>query len=132
MRGKPAALPGLLAAIDNHRVRVDLGQYKLNCAWYAALAIALRDNTPATDRLLASWIDRTEILLQDEKNSAEVGATAAGILLAHNHESPERFGVAAVPEGASVSSAIPSASYFTDPAGRAAVKAWWKKLQQLP
>ena len=56
-----------------------LGPYRLQ--WLAALSIARRDPWPDVDAWLAENIDNQETVIIDHAEAAEIGATAAGLLL---------------------------------------------------
>jgi len=125
VEGTKEAVPGLLEAIDKRRFLPpgETAPFKLH--WLAALAIARRDPWPDTDHWLARLVDHTEPLVEDQPNTAGLGATAAALLLERHGRgtfsydlqsagdlSVKRFGV----EG----------YRFRSPAGIKKVKVWWE------
>jgi hypothetical protein len=91
--GTREALPALLGAIQQKRFLppTPLAPYRLE--WLAAFSIARRDPWPGVDAWLAENIDNQLTLDIGHNDSAEVGATAAGLLLERNHENPGSFGL---------------------------------------
>jgi hypothetical protein len=89
-RGTRYAIPGLMDAIAQERIYKPDKDCSLNLPWIAALMIAQRDPDPDQDSWLAHQIARTELL---DRDSAELGATAAAILLRRHHERLDEFGL---------------------------------------
>ncbi len=75
-----------------------LGPYRLQ--WLAAFSIAHRDPWPEVDAWLAENIDNQQTLIIDHADAAEIGATAAGLLLTRNGGSPAAFGLQATADAA--------------------------------
>ena len=82
--GTREAAPGLLEAIRQKKFLspTPLGPYRLQ--WLAALSIARRDPWPDVDAWLAENIDNQQTVIIDHDEAAEIGATAAGLLLARH------------------------------------------------
>ena len=91
--GTRDALPGLVDAIRQKRFLppTPLAPYRLE--WLAAFSIARRDPWPGVDIWLAENIENRQTLDAGHNESAEIGPTAAGLLLERNHESPGAFGL---------------------------------------
>ena len=91
--GTREAVPGLLEAIRRKKFDppTPLAPYRLE--WLAAFSIARRDPWPEVDAWLAENIDNQETVLIDQAEAAEIGATAAGLLLTRHRERPEAFGL---------------------------------------
>jgi hypothetical protein len=68
-----------------------LAPYRLE--WLAAFSIARRDPWPGVDAWLAENIENRQTLDVGHNEAAEVGATAAGLLLERNREHPGAFGL---------------------------------------
>ncbi len=120
--GAKDAMPGLAEAIAKGRFLPPntRGHYRLH--WLAALSIAARDPWPATDAWLAAQVGQTELLIEplpspwalrgqlgtdeaakdlasvDRASAAEVGATAAALLLNRRGQSSAQFGLQLAPE----------------------------------
>ncbi len=91
--GTRDALPGLADAIRQKRFLppTPLAPYRLE--WLAAFSIARRDPWPGVDVWLAENIENQQTLDIGHNDAAEIGPTAAGLLLERNHESPGAFGL---------------------------------------
>ncbi len=115
--GTQEAVPGLLEAIRQNKFRppTPSGPYRLQ--WLAAFSIARRDPWPGVDAWLAENIDNQQAVSIDHDEwgrrtrrrtsnsddlqsagighdeAAEIGATAAGLLLARHAERPAAFGL---------------------------------------
>ena len=91
--GTRDALPGLLDAIRQKRFLppTPLAPYRLE--WLAAFSIARRDPWPGVDAWLAENVENLQTLDTGHNDAAEIGATAAGLLLERNHENPGAFGL---------------------------------------
>jgi hypothetical protein len=92
--GTSEALHGLVDAAVQHRFAEPDTQRPFRLPWVTALAIARRESGPDVDAWLAAQIQRTDIL--ELGSNADVGATAASLLLARNGQAPREFGLAPV------------------------------------
>jgi hypothetical protein len=120
--GTREAIPGLVHANDSERVFKPDHDCPVNLPWLAALILANRDPWQGEDAWLAAQIARTEKL--DINCSADVGATAAAMLLRRNRELPRDFGVEEV-DSEALGSLQFRAYHFSTPARRNAVERWW-------
>jgi hypothetical protein len=91
--GTRDALPSLVDAIRQKRFLppTPLAPYRLE--WLAAFSIARRDPWLGVDAWLAENLDNRQTLDIGHNDSAEIGATAAGLLLERNHENAGAFGL---------------------------------------
>jgi hypothetical protein len=91
--GTREAVPSLLDAIRQKRFLppTPLAPYRLE--WLAAFSIARRDPWPGVDAWLAENLENREKLDIGHNDAAEIGATAAGLLLERNHENAGSFGL---------------------------------------
>ena len=101
-----------------------LSSYRLE--WLAAFAIAHRDPWPAVDAWLADNIDNRETLVIDHDGSAEIGATAAGLLLLRHEGRPEALGLRAVADSRLAELKLPGFRYAM-PDDSERVRIWWKR-----
>lgn len=152
--GTKDAMPGLAEAIAKDRFLPPngLGPYRLH--WVAALSIAARDPWPGVDAWLAGQIGQRDLLMEpmptagmirqqlseddDEDDSspfavaspnAEVGATAAALLLRRRHALPGEFGLQPIPDG--VLRRLHLEGYrFAKEAARKKVAVWWANEQR--
>lgn len=122
--GTPAGISGLVSAAETGRFYKPDNDCKLNVGWIAALTIADRDPSAAEDQWLAGQIDRDEKLELDA--AAEVGATAAAMLLHRHSERPIDFNLEEV-STESLSRCQFKAYRFPDAACRAGFLRWWKE-----
>lgn len=128
--GTREAAPGLLAAIEQNRLQPPSEEAPYQLDWIAALAIAQRDPWPEADAWLARAIPKQQTLrLTDEPGdepAAEIGATAAAILLVRHGQHPIQFGLE--PAADEPMTAMGLAGHrFTDPASRQRVLQWHKE-----
>jgi hypothetical protein len=93
--------------------------------WIAALAIARRDPWPSVDQWLAQTVGRQEQLVVGQGN-LDLGATAAGILLARNGEEPGQFGLKEI-EDTLLDNADLTGYGFENARDREAVQRWWSE-----
>ncbi len=91
--GTREAVPGLLAAIDKGRFAPPGPKAPYRLPWIAALAIASRDPWPECDAWLCQIVGRTELLVLNRDRGPDLGATAAGVLLARSGLEPIQFGL---------------------------------------
>jgi len=123
--GTHEAIPGLLKAIDERRFLppTSMAPYRLH--WLAALAIALRDPWPEVDAWLAETIRRDVILIEGDADAAQLGATAAGILLERHDQRPSAFGLRPAPAAELIKLAVDGYRFPSEDA-RAKVLTWWQ------
>ena len=128
--GTQEAAPGLLEAMRQKKFMspTPLGPYRLQ--WLAAFSIARRDPWPDVDAWLAENIDNQETVIIDHAEAAEIGATAAGLLLTRHEERPEAFGLQATVDPQLAELKLPGFRYATpDDAER--VRQWWKRQSEI-
>ncbi len=122
--GTPEALPGLMQGMESGRLAEISEDAPLDLAWAAALQIARRNESQAID----AWLGRQ--LKQDAPltTNAEVGATAAAILIKRHHESVEDFDLEPVePEPLIRQRLNPLVGYvFRNEEGRRRAIDWWR------
>lgn len=124
--GTEEALPGLIDAIEAGSVDPPRDEAPCNMPALAAIAIAARSTSPESEKQLARLISRSEPLLLDSPPMADVGASAAAVLVRRQSIAPEQFRLRRVEERFLLGLGATGYS-FTDPAGRDAVLAWWKR-----
>jgi len=91
--GTRQALPGLVDAIRQKRFLspTPLAPYRME--WLAALSIAQRDPWPGVDAWLAENLENRQALDISRSDAADIGATAAALLLERHHLEPREFGL---------------------------------------
>ena len=154
VNGTREAVPGLLEAIRQKKFRspTPSGPYRLQ--WLAAFSIARRDPWPEVNAWLAENIDnrqavgidhdewgrRTRPRASTEDNgktavaghdeATEIGATAAGLLLARHGEGPEAFGLQATADARFAELKL-SGFRYAAPDDVQRVRQWWKRQSAL-
>ena len=128
--GTQEAAPGLLQAMRQKKFLppTPLGPYRLQ--WLAALSIARRDPWPDVDAWLVENIDNQETVIIDHPEAAEIGATAAGVLLARHAERPPAFGLQATVDSQLAELKLPGFRYAT-PDDVQRVRQWWKRQSEM-
>jgi hypothetical protein len=127
--GTHEAAPGLLEAIRQKKFLppTPLGPYRLE--WLAALSIANRDPWPDADAWLADNFDNKETVIIDHADAAEIGATAAGLLLSRHGEQPQAFGLQAVIDSQLTELKLPGYRYGA-PEAVERFRKWWKRQSE--
>ena len=122
--GTHDAVPGLLDAIRQKRFLspTPLGPYRLE--WLAAFSIARRDPWAGVDAWLAESLADKQTLLIDHSDAAEIGATAAGMLLERHHQRPEALGLQAVVDPHMLDFKLSGYRYAAAD-GAERVRKWW-------
>jgi len=126
--GTKDALPGLVNAIEKNIFLppTSLAPYRLPAL--AALSIAARDPWPEVDPWLARQIAKSEQLVEGRPAAAELGATAAAILLGRHGQKPAPFNLQ--PVGDPVLKRLRLEGYrFDDEASRKKVQQWWAEKE---
>jgi hypothetical protein len=128
--GTREAAPGLLEAIKRKKFMspTPLSPYRLQ--WLAAFSIAHRDPWPGVDAWLADNIDNKETVIIDHADAAEIGASAAGLLLIRHDERPESFGLRNVVDSQLVELKLRSFRY-DKPLDVERVRQWWTKRSEV-
>jgi len=127
--GTRDALPGLVDAIRQKRFQQPspLAPYRLE--WLAAFSIAQRDPWPGVDAWLAENLENRQRLDIGHGDAAEIGATAAGVLLTRHHERPAEFGLQLVVDPHILDLKVSGYCYAA--AGNIQrVRTWWKNCEQ--
>jgi hypothetical protein len=129
--GTREAAPGLIEALRQKKFisPTPLGPYRLQ--WLAALAIALRDPWPDVDAWLLENADNQENVIIDHAEAAEIGATAAGLLLLRHDARPEAFGLQGVVDAQLTELKLRGFRY-SKPDGAEQVRRWWKQRSESP
>ncbi len=124
--GTREAAPGLIEAIRQKKFLppTPLGPYRLQ--WLAALSIARRDPWPDADAWLGENLDNQQTLISDHDEAAEIGATAAGVLLTRHQQRPEAFGLQAAVDSQLAQLKVTGFRYTT-PEDVQRVRQWWKR-----
>ena len=122
--------PGLLEAIRQKKFLppTPLGPYRLQ--WLAALSIARRDPWPDVDAWLGENLDNQQTVIIDHDEAAEIGATAAGLLLARHQQRPEAFGLQAAVDSQLAQLKLHGFRYGT-PDDLQRVRQWWKRQSEI-
>ena len=125
--GTKDAMPGLAEAIAKGRFVPPtlLAPFRLDLL--AALSIAARDPWTDADVWLANRIGESELLMQGRPSGAEVGATAAAVLLNRRGQRPASFGLQPAPEPLMNNEFHVEGYRFDNDEARKKVQAWWKQ-----
>ena len=130
--GTREAAPGLVEAIRQGKFNspTPLSPYRL--PWLAALAIAHRDPWPDVHAWLAENIDNRQTLIIDRDDAVEIGATAAGLLLARHGKRPQAFGLQSLDDPQLVDLKLPGFryadhGYMVPEDAVQKVRQWWKR-----
>jgi len=128
--GTREAIPGLLEAVGQKKFLppTPLDPYRLQ--WLAAFSIARREPWPEVDAWLAENIGNQETLIIDHAETAEIGATAAGLLLTRNEERPATFGLQATVDSQLTQLKLPGFRY-TAPDEVQRVRQWWNRQSEI-
>lgn len=119
--GTRDAVPGLLAAIEQNRFLPPSEPSPYRLDWIAALSIAHRDPWSEIDQWLARAVASGQKLKLFDESGAEVGATAAAVLLARHGQRFADFGLQ--PVGDDTLTAMGLSGYrFVNPACRQRVQ----------
>jgi len=94
--GTKEAIPGLLEAIAARRFLTPSSEPPRHLEWIAALAIAQRDPWPEVEPWLRGLIPQAVPLAEQAPNAADLGATAAALLLKRRQQDPAQGGLEAV------------------------------------
>jgi len=129
VNGTRESAPGLLEAIRQKKFMspTPLGPYRLQ--WLAALSIAYRDPWPDVDAWLAENTENLETLIIDHAEAPEIGATAAGLLLARHEQHPQAYGLRPTAEIQPVDLRLPGFRYGS-PDDVQRVRQWWKRQSE--
>jgi hypothetical protein len=122
--GGKEAMPELAEAIAKKRFLppTALAPYRLE--WLAAFSIAARDPWPGVDVWLAERIAQTEPLVESLSPSAELGATAAAMLLKRHGQDPAGYGL--LPVNDALLAYLHIGGYrFGGKDSRVKVRQWW-------
>ncbi len=130
VNGTREAVPGLLESIRQKRFisPTPLGPYRLE--WLAAFSIARRDPWPDVDVWLAENIENQQTLLIDHADAAEIGATAASVLLTRHVERPEAFGLQRTVDSQLAELKLPGYRYSA-PGDVQRVRQWWNRQPEI-
>jgi len=130
LNGTREAAPGLLEALGKKKFLppTPLDPYRLQ--WLAAFSIAHREPWPEVDGWLAENIGNQETVIIDHAEAAEIGATAAGLLLTHHKEQPAAFGLQATVDSQLTQLKLPGFRY-TAPDDVQRVRQWWKRQSEI-
>jgi hypothetical protein len=130
-RGTHEAAEGLVEAIDAERILPPPSEVPYHLPWIAALAIATRDPWPEVDRWLAEQLPRLDGLIDGAQDAPQLGATAAGVLLARHGEATSAFRLQPTTERSFSRFAV-SGYRFADEAARQSVMTWWDERASRP
>jgi hypothetical protein len=114
----------LAAAIDKRRILEPTAAKPYRIEWVAALMLAREVPWDGLDAWLAGLIDRTDALKIDDAKPADVGASAAALLVERHGADPSAFHLERREYGDLIDLENPGYR-FTEPEGREAVKRWW-------
>lgn len=123
--GTHEAAEGLLKALAAGRFLPPSPQAPYHLEWVAALAIAQRDPWPEAPTWLGSLIEQSLPLVRHLPTGPDLGATAAGILLAQHQQEPALLGLETTPDPLLAEVGL-CAYRFSSPEARNKVAAWWK------
>jgi hypothetical protein len=123
--GTKDAAPGLADAIAK-RVFLPptiLAPYRLH--WLAALSLAARDPWADVDAWLAGHMDEREALVEGRSSAAELGATAAAVLLSRHGCAATQFDLQSVPDPFLTKLHVDGYRFGSDEA-RKKLRQWWE------
>ena len=135
--GTKDAMPGLTEAIAKGRFLPPTAVAPYRLQWFAAFSIAARDPWPEIDAWLAEQIaSRETLILIRATGGAEVGATAAAMLLARHNRPLAGFDLQPVADPM-LNRLHVNGYRFASEDARKRVQQWWeegaaKKAQVLP
>jgi hypothetical protein len=124
--GGKEAMPGLAEAIAKNRFLPPTLQTPYRLEWLAALSIAARDPWPGVDVWLADRVDQSGSLVEGQSEAAELGATAAAVLLKRHGQDPAGFGLLPAPE-ALVKHLNVNGYRFSGKDASAKIRQWWRQ-----
>jgi hypothetical protein len=124
IEGTREAIPGLLAAIEKGRFLPPTPASPYRFEWVAALSIANRDPWREVDAWLAGQFGRPDALATRSDHPAQLGATAAAILLTRHGQDLSRFGLELVPDETFQDFSF-SGYRFAAADSHRAVERWW-------
>ena len=126
LEGGKDAMPGLAEAIAKNRFLPPTSSSPYRLAWLAALSIAARDPWPDVDSWLAGNIEEPDSLVGGQASAAEIGATAAALLLGRHGQTPESFGLRPAPNPLMDQLHV-SGYRFESRRGRTKMMQWWTR-----
>jgi hypothetical protein len=127
--GTKDAMPGLADAMAKRSFLppTSLAPHRLH--WLAALSIAARDPWPEVEAWLAGCIGESEILVEGRPSGAEVGATAAVVLLNRHGRSLSAFDL--TPAADPLMARLHVDGYrFSSEEARKRVQQWWQQERE--
>ena len=130
-QGTVEAVPDLLKAIQMAAAEHQ-PQPVGRTLWRAGLAIAARDPWPQVDSWLAGLAGRKDLL--DDESGAQLGATAAGLLLVRHRQTPAGYPLRST--GPLVPAEIPgrppvlTGYRYSAPEGPEQVRRWWDRRSE--
>ena len=124
--GTQRIAPAFLEAVAKDRIQSPAKtNTPLDYRWLVPLLIAHRDPWPEADRWLGGQIARTEPLVVEKQDGADVGGTSAALLLQRRGLSPQPYDLELVEP------ALDNDDFyghrFTTPEGRERFIEWWKE-----
>jgi len=130
-QGTRDAAAGLLEAIAKERFLPPPTHAPYRLHYLAALALAGRDPWPEVDSWLAAQLERTDLLCVTQREGAELGATAAGLLFQRHGEKPEAFRL--LPVANATFDKLHVAAYrYADKTAMETVRGWWREREKKP
>jgi hypothetical protein len=125
--GSKEAMPGLVEAIAKKRFLPPtlLAPFRLDLL--AALSIAARDPWTGVDAWLAESVDMRGPLMEGRPSGAEIGATAAALLLTQHEQKPVSFGLQPAPDSLMHDTLHVEGYRFESDEARKKVQDWWKQ-----
>lgn len=127
VEGTRSASEGLLKAIERHAFLPPTSAAPYRLEYVAAMAIARRDPWPTADQWLASQIGQREPLIDGHAAGAELGATAAAILLERHGHAASAFGLQAIADPLLLEVGVPGYRFATEQ-DRQRVEQWWDRV----
>lgn len=124
----PESGEAIAAAIDKRRILEPTDAKPYRIEWVALLDVSKSSPWPGLDAWLAGQVERTEAINVREPDAADVGASAAALLLHRNGRDPDEFFLQRRDFPELIDLGNPGYR-FTKPEGRAAVKTWWREKQ---
>jgi hypothetical protein len=127
--GTKDAMPGLADAMAKRSFLppTSLAPHRLH--WLAALSIATRDPWPEVEAWLAGCIGEPEILVEGRPSGAEVGATAAVVLLNRHGRSLSAFDLTPIADPLMTRLHVDGYRFSSEEARRR-VQQWWQQERE--
>ncbi|MCE9608097.1 MAG: hypothetical protein K8U03_24690 [Planctomycetia bacterium] len=127
--GTAEAGPALIGAIEKRRVLEPTTATPYRMDWICLFVLGERVGWPGLDDWLVAQLDRTDAISIREPSVADVGASAAALLVQRHGRTPSEFGLERQMFAELIDLENPGFR-FSKPEGRADVKKWWLQTKE--